>query len=467
MDSTLEQLESRAGVTAFAFRGDIYLHGATDALTEGDRAWLRAGKERFLAELGRRPLLFALNPFQRSMVIGELVTGNVVANSMFYLLTRYADVAAAAMRSALAQLAWRHPLLGARVVLRDEQFCFEIREDPGEDAMIHVDQEDCATDANLGQRYLFRPRSVLEQGLFQAVCARVAGRPRWGVWLHHVLADAQAVDGLLADLGRALDGEALDPAPDFTFLQQDWEYQRSLNITRPADEAFWRRFEQGRRGPRLTAADLPLGPDVCVHRWDLPRPLALRLHAATQRHQISTLALFAAALRDAVGTSWSGRDLLVLTTLSLRNLEVSPAGTGFFVNLVPFVLPAARLAGNAEDPGGVRSLDHHLRSVLEHAALPLEETLAMSGVDRAELNVLINVVDQRLARSLDIASHASERKVRRPLTLTVFLRPGGEITVALSTRLPGALTSTLGQAIARALERLAAALGPSSEERAS
>ncbi|MFX7067706.1 hypothetical protein ABTI02_20035, partial [Acinetobacter baumannii] len=76
---------------------------------------------------------------------------------------------------------------------------------------------------------LQRPHSLFERGLLRLFHGRCGGRARWGVWLHHLVADADFASVLLARLAVLnADPTTEAAAPEFGFLQQQWRLERQL-----------------------------------------------------------------------------------------------------------------------------------------------------------------------------------------------------------------------------------------------
>jgi amino acid adenylation domain-containing protein len=435
-------------VRLFQFRGELYLVGDTAGLDEACLPWLAARHRQTVAALAGEALMCELNPFQRSMALDELINGNLAGNSMFYQLRPAAPWSNARLQRASDAIHRRHPLLNARVSLEGERFVFLLDEAAPLPAPI-IDPAGYADEAAFRQRYLHHRHSVFERGFLRLVRAEAGGRPVFGLWLHHVVADAHFIDRLLSELRAALE-EGVDwGEADFSFAQQNWQIARRLERGRDAARRYW----AGLR-PRLESIGVDMPPELtertCLAERDCAASRAGALLSWAVARKQGLLPVFATLLQRVCEGTLAWRPRLISTTCTQRDGGISPDGAGCYINLLPLALERTEGAvGTAIAAAG--------REVLQAMAaggLPYEELAEACGGLGGKSAVLINIVEERLDHPHGWAESCNQLKVRRPLTLTAFLRGGRLAKLTLAGRLPPQTLAALLDGLLAACESL-------------
>ncbi len=267
------------------------------------------------------------------------------------------------------------------------------------------------------------------EGFELVVHGRCGGRARWGVWLHHLVADADFASVLLARLAVLnADPTTEAAAPEFGFLQQQWRLERQLRERRTRLEDYW--SERGEAFREL--ASLPWA-ERASHCEDF------RLAATPGDGEAALLTRLACALALALASQGATGKVLALTPVSLRSRR-GTAVSGCWLNLVPLLLDAA----TAED-----TFERHRLEAFEHSLLPAEAIAERAGLRYADAQVMINVIDQPFRSAGFI--HRPTLKSRLPLTLTLVRRDDGGWDASLASRFGRERTLALAAAMAEAL----------------
>ncbi|MDE9504661.1 hypothetical protein, partial [Xenorhabdus bovienii] len=74
--------------------------------------------------------------------------------------------------------------------------------------------------------------------MLRVVYARCGKDIRWGIWLHHLIADADFVQTLLSRVQVWLKTAAW-PEPDLDFIQQIWVLEQQIIVHRERLQTFW------------------------------------------------------------------------------------------------------------------------------------------------------------------------------------------------------------------------------------
>ncbi|WP_083294783.1 amino acid adenylation domain-containing protein [Burkholderia plantarii] len=436
----------------FAHRGELFVAGETAELDEAARAWLAARQRAIVGQLSGRALECELNPCQRSMVLDELFNGNLDGNSMFHQLHPARPWTVTQLQRASDRLHRRHPLLSARVGLEGERFVFVLEPDTPPPA-VHDDPHVYADEDAFRQRYLHHPHSVLEPGYLRLVRAHVAGHPVFGAWLHHIAADGPFVSRLLCELRAVLEDDAeaqTDAAPaDFSFVQQNWRIARRLEREAEPARRYWR-AQRTRIAALGTDAPPGLRSATALAERDCSatRTAAL-LQLAISRKQ-GLLPMFAVLLQQTCATVLDWRPHLFATTCSLREGGISQDGAGCYINLLP--LPLESRVGDTE--AAIATAGYEALQAMASACLPYEDLAEACGGLAGRESVLINVVEERADHPHDWAQSCNALKVRRPLTLTAFLRAGRLMRLTLAGRLAQPVLVALLDGLVEACDRL-------------
>jgi amino acid adenylation domain-containing protein len=434
----------------FQFRGDLFLVGDTAGLDAACLSWLAARHRQTVAALAGPAVECELNPCQRSMALDELINGNLDGNSMFYQLRPGVPWSDEQLRRASDTIHRRHPLLNARVELAGERFVFLLAEDAPLPAPI-CDTAGYADEEAFRHRYLHYRHSVFEHGYLRLVRAEVAGRPVFGLWLHHVAVDGHCIGRLLSELRAALDDGVDGGDADFSFAQQNWQIARRLESGHDAAWRYW----HGLR-PRLEGmgVDLPPGPSerTCLAECDCATSRVVALPAWAVSRRQGLLPVFATLLSRVCAAVLSWRPQLVFTTCSLRDAGISPDGTGCYINVLPLLLERS----DGEIGAAIASAGRETLQAMAAACLPYEELTEACGGLAGKSAALINIVDESPDLPHGWAESCNQLKVRRPLTLTVFLCAGRLARLTLAGRLPTQTLAALLDGVVAAGESLLA-----------
>ena len=420
-----------SGVQLFQYRGDLLLAGETASLDDEQRSWLTRHRVQIAGALAERQLVVELNPYQRSIALDELFNGNLSSHSLFFQLLPTCPWTDEQLWHAAAAVYRRYPLLNAGVCQNGERFLFLLDERLPPPNLV-FDDEEHPSNEDFCRHYLHLRHSLFKHGYLRLVRSKAAGTPVYGLWLHHIAVDAQFIERLLPELRAELEGEDLGGEPDFTFIQQNWHIARQLEQERAAAHRHWALLRSkfaaiapdaphwGGGDPRLIEQGCGCDPHGGLLQWAIARKTGL-------------LAVFAILLHNACGCVLGWRPLLALTTCTQRNNGISPDGSGCYTNLLPLLLEQAELDTNVES--AIEIVSQVVRDAMAASILPYEEISEACGGLRGKEHVLINIFEERSEHAHDWAVSCNQAKVRRPMTLTVFLQGGRLERLALAGQL--------------------------------
>ena len=397
------------------------------------------------AEADRDEGWFEMNFCQRSMVLDQLLRGDGAANNIFLPLDPTRALTDDQVRQVARWLHRRYPLMRAKVDLRGERFGFLLEglaPDPVEEDPRAHDSLDAFV---LAQRD--RERSLFDGPLARVVSGHAGGLRCRGLWVHHIVADGDFLQALMAEVGQALSGRGAmeDPSPDLSFARTNRRLLERHRTAAGACDDYWLAQAQriGRTATGKTGA-LVAREDLRTLTWQLDpaeaSALGQRLHAL----RASTLALFVVGLGRGMARAGMDGPHVALSTLSLRQAIGGPTGCGFYTTLVPMRL--ADETASAQDVmsgigGTVRRVAADLRETFDQAWTPLERMLELADVDRDAIVAIVNLVhlpaqprdDAAEADSIFLPMEAEQ--VRRPIKLTIVESDQGVRSVTLTGRL--------------------------------
>ncbi len=387
------------------FREHLVVVGNWHRLSPSERDRLR---HQPMPDEAAQSLRVDLSPWSCGMVFSELLGADLTRFGLCYLAP--AEVPASDLTRLGRRLREEFPLLDSQVDSGAEGFELVVHGRPEESPALEVGP--FADENALIAALLQRPHSLFERGLLRLFHGRCGGRARWGVWLHHLVADADFASVLLARLAVLnADPTTEAAAPEFGFLQQQWRLERQLRERRTRLEDYW--SERGEAFREL--ASLPWA-ERASHCEDF------RLAATPGGGEAALLTRLACALALALASQGATGKVLALTPVSLRSRR-GTAVSGCWLNLVPLLLDAA----TAED-----TFERHRLEAFEHSLLPAEAIAERAGLRYADAQVMINVIDQPFRSAGFI--HRPTLKSRLPLTLTLVRRDDGGWDASLASR---------------------------------
>ncbi|MGS9688652.1 hypothetical protein ACVN9K_05310 [Pseudomonas aeruginosa] len=404
------------------FREHLVVVGDWHRLSPCERDRLR---HQPMPDEAAQSLRVDLSPWSCGMVFSELLGADLTRFGLCYLAP--AEVPASDLTRLGRRLREEFPLLDSQVDSGAEGFELVVHGRPEESPALEVGP--FADENALIAALLQRPHSLFERGLLRLFHGRCGGRARWGVWLHHLVTDADFASVPLARLAVLnADPTTEAAAPEFGFLQQQWRLERQLRERRTRLEDYW--SERGEAFREL--ASLPWA-ERASHCEDF------RLAATPGGGQAALLTRLACALALALASQGATGKVLALTPISLRSRR-GTAVSGCWLNLVPLLLDAA----TAED-----TFERHRLEAFEHSLLPAEAIAERAGLRYADAQVMINVIDQPFRSAGFI--HRPTLKSRLPLTLTLVRRDDGGWDASLASRFGRERTLALAAAMAEAL----------------
>jgi hypothetical protein len=433
MKAITSKLKSDHDVEIFVFNDNLYLIGNTRALSQSSYHQVREQKHALTKQLRNCPLSFEMNFCQRSMALDEILRPNRASNSIFVPINPTLDISEDAIRSTASAIHHRYPLLTSRVQIDDDRFTFHLDRNVS-CLSFRLDNRRYLTQQEFVNAYESYAHILFESALCFIVGAKVGGRRQWGLWLHHIVADAPFIAHLLAIVRQSIEqSRQLSVTPDFDFLQQNWYIEQRHKESRHDSIVFWRRVADRYRGNVLASSELPLTEGVTTHTWHVDSEVGAAIKSKVNGGRLSLLSIFCAALAFGLTQYFPGSKVLALTTFTLRvplNAEVC---SGFYTTLLPFVLKHSEpvLIGNQET---IVELNNRLRDTFDHGVLPLEEVLDLINVEAMALISIVNMVhfDDSSPIADDFFVLENRVSVRKPLVLTVAETRGTptEITVA-------------------------------------
>ncbi len=210
------------------FREHLVVVGDWHRLSPSERDRLR---HQPMPDEAAQSLRVDLSPWSCGMVFSELLGADLTRFGLCYLAP--AEVPASDLTRLGRRLREEFPLLDSQVDSGAEGFELVVHGQPEESPALEVGP--FADENTLIAALLQRPHSLFERGLLRLFHGRCGGRARWGVWLHHLVADADFASVLLARLAVLnADPTTEAAAPEFGFLQQQWRLERQLRTGRAA-----------------------------------------------------------------------------------------------------------------------------------------------------------------------------------------------------------------------------------------
>ncbi|MDV5139672.1 hypothetical protein [Chimaeribacter arupi] len=430
MNALLAQLSQRQ-IYCLPFGRQLIVYGQWQHLDEADHQRLQREKNQ-LATADSAVTVLPLPCWLNSMVLSEALSGDETQFGLFYLAPAPVEPEPARLQQLLSGLYQTFPLLNSAVAWGDDGPELHLFTSPYEGAPEYADATHYSgitrySDADAFIRaQLLHPHSVFERGMLRVVCARCGDRMRWGIWLHHLVADADFVQVLLARVQGWLETGTW-PEPDLHFIQQIWTLEQQLAAHHDRLRAFWR--EQAPTfSTRVAPPARALVPESPAVRFTLPDSpdLFTRVTLSLAR-ALSALAL-------------PGPHLAV-TPVTLRRVG-QQVSSGCYINLLPVLL---------DEQYEAEAFNRLRLSWLEHALLPQEEITALCGLNYRDAIVMINLIDT----ALDTAGfeHRPEFRSRKPITLTLSRGEAGQRQVTLTTRWGDAFSRALQHALREALVR--------------
>ena len=314
----LRDLEMR-GVAVSASGDDLTLRAPRGALTDADRARLRAEKADILAWLrGVRAApaeddpSFPLTDIQQAYLVGraaELELGGVGCHA--YREFESGDLDLARLEAAWNRVVARHEMLRAvfsgdgrqRVLANVPPYRFDVldlRDAPDGDQVLHRLREERS-------HRVFDPASW---PLFEIHATRLPGRIRLCVGIDLLVADAAALITIFREWGTlyAVPDHEL-PSPAGRFRDHVLRHQAAT----AADRAYWEaRLDTMPPGPDLPRLPVSGPPRFTRRTIRLPAPLWPGLKRAAAEQGLTPSALVATVYADILA-AWSRRDRFSLT----------------------------------------------------------------------------------------------------------------------------------------------------------
>ncbi|EBI5032915.1 hypothetical protein DO225_16645 [Salmonella enterica] len=271
---------------------------------------------------------------------------------------------------------------------------------------------------------LQHPHSVFKRGMLRLVRARCGEEERWGIWLHHLIADADFMPHLLSRATAWLK-TGVWPEPDLHFVQQIWKLNQLASSQHARLQQFWRAQEA------VFSQLMPL-----PQREMLPESITQTFTLPDSPHTFTRIAL---ALAKTLSQLNIPGPHLAVTPVTLRRTG-QIACSGCYINLLPVLL----------DDGQDENRFEILRQAwLEHAALSQEEIASLSGVSYRQALVMINMVD--ISPEVSGFSQHPELCSRKPITLTLMRTTTGSWQGNIVTRWGETFSKKLVVAFTQAL----------------
>lgn len=175
------------------FREHLVVVGDWHRLSPSERDRLR---HQPMPDEAAQSLRVDLSPWSCGMVFSELLGADLTRFGLCYLAP--AEVPASDLTRLGRRLREEFPLLDSQLDSGAEGFELVVHGQPEESPALEVGP--FADENTLIAALLQRPHSLFERGLLRLFHGRCGGRARWGVWLHHLVADADFASVLLARL---------------------------------------------------------------------------------------------------------------------------------------------------------------------------------------------------------------------------------------------------------------------------
>ncbi|PHM60712.1 hypothetical protein Xsto_03739 [Xenorhabdus stockiae] len=404
MNTVFEQLSLRQ-IYCLPFGRQLIIYGQWQSLDKEERSWLHQEKERIINSENNSSVL-PLPCWLNAIVLSEMISSDCSQFGLFYLAPDSISPEPSRLKSLLEGLYRTFPLLNSAVEWGDSGLTLRLFTSPYNGEPEYKGSVQYSDVQAFIREQLQHPHSVFERGMLRIVCAHCGKELRWGIWLHHLIADADFVQKLLFHVQTWLK-TAMWPEPDLNFIQQIWMLEQQLVVHRKRLQAFW----SDQKTLFSTLAPPPSRELLSekTQSFTLPDEPQIFTHV--------TLLLSRALAKLNI----NGPQLAV-APVTLRRMEHN-VSSGCYVNLLPVLLDAHYEATEF----------NRLRLLwLEHALLPQEEITALSGLDYRDAIVMINFIGTSI--ETEGFQHHPEFRSRKPITLTLNQGSSGVWHAKLTTR---------------------------------
>ncbi|MBD1228601.1 hypothetical protein [Xenorhabdus griffiniae] len=420
MNEIFEKLSQRQ-IYCLPFGNRLVIYGQWQQLDQEERSWLQQGKEQLLTSYSDSSCILPLPCWLNAMVLSEIISGDCSQFGLFYLAPDSIPPESSKLKNLIEGLYRTFPLLNSAVEWGDSGLELRLFTSPYNAEPEYQESVRYADAQAFIREQLQHSHSVFKRGMLRVVYARCGKDMRWGIWLHHLVADADFVQTLLSRVQVWLKTAAW-PEPDLDFIQQIWVLEQQITVHRERLQTFW-------RNQKTFFSTLAMPPI----RELLPESslMSFTLHDEPQMVTRMILSLS----RTLAKLNINGPQLAI-TPVTLRRIGRRNTGSGCYVNLLPILLDARY---------EVTEFDQLRLSWLEHAQLPQEEITSLCELNYRDAIVMINFIDTPIV--MEGFQHHPEFRSRKPITITVTHGEPGFWHVKLTTRwgetFSNALHSTL------------------------
>ena len=337
----LAELEAR-GIILFLEGGEMRYRSPRDALTEDDRARLRANKPAIMASLRARDVAKTLRavkarsgPLTPSMAqemwwrfAGFPEEGKPIALNIGMVST-LRDTDAKTVTAAIRQLMDRHEALRVSFMADGETLIASSK--PAEDLVI---EQDSAADAQAAEQnareFCARLNPILGEWLTRArVITLPDGRVTAAISSAHMIADAASRNILVDELRDLVEGRALPPASasynDYSLAERDF-------MTGPQGAEltdYWRGWYDAQPAMTAPATGTPLlwGTGIrIVRNFIMPRRVLDSARGLSEQLKVTPFLIYLTIFAIAMAR-WSGRARFPLRVLGDKRTTLDLAGT--------------------------------------------------------------------------------------------------------------------------------------------
>ena len=336
----LAGLESR-GITLFLEAGELRYRAPKDALTDADRAQLRANKPAILSSLRARDAARALRavrprsgPLTASMAqemwwrfAGFPEEGKPIALNIGMVST-LRDTNAQTVTAAIRRLMDRHEAL--RVSFKSEGETLTASSKPAEDLVIEQDSaDDTQAAARNAQEFCARLNPILGEWLTRARVISLPGGQVMAVLSSaHMIADAASRNIIVDELRDLVEGRALPPGSatynDYSLAERDF----MAGADGAALIDYWRGWYDAQPALTAPATGTPLvwgaGTRI-VRNFALPRRVMDSAAALAGRLKVTPFLIYLTIFAIAMAR-WSGRGRFALRVLGDKRTSLELSG---------------------------------------------------------------------------------------------------------------------------------------------
>lgn len=403
----------------------LLVYGHWQLLSAAERDALLQRKSELVAQLPECwsiPLPASLN----AMVVSELISEDTAQFGLFYLAPEEMGADENRLTFLISELYQAYPLFDCCVVWETSGLALQFTDTLSPPDIVTLEKDFAHPEAFIAHQLNYA-HSVFTRGMLRIFRARCNGRLRWGIWLHHLTADADFIPQLLNTVKQLLKDRS-GVAPDYNFLQQMWLLQDRLGNQKAALLEAWSQQREWLNAAR----PLPLMPTEAV------APVSYEVTLAAGEN---AFARAARCLSDALLACGVSEPVLAVSPVSLRYSMESPA-SGCYVTLVPLLLA----------PGfNTDIFEEHRMREFEHALLPQEEISRQTGMDFRHAQVMINLIETYC--SCEPFTHRPDLHNRKAITLTLFRTTEGSWRGTLSTLLGQSQSQRLAAAFQGVADR--------------